>query len=81
MAKYDPLRDQLRTRSVSRPVLTFDEIAALLPGGLPPSSYEYQAWWSNDGHASHVHARAWLDAGWTAKADLQARTVTFTKTS
>lgn len=81
MAKYDALRDHLRTRNVTRLKLTLEDIATLVPGGLPASAYQHQAWWSNDGHASHVQARAWLDAGWTVEADLTARTVTFTKTA
>ena len=39
---------------------TFAEIAALV-GGLPPSAYEWPAWWSNSGH---TQAEAWRQANW-----------------
>src|SRR5690606_29946505 len=31
-------------------------------GGLPPSAYDHQAWWSNS--TSHPLAAEWLRAGW-----------------
>ena len=77
MAKYDPLRDLSRPHGTDVVRLTMDEIAALVPGGLPPSAYRHGAWWANDGHHSHVQARAWLDVGRAATPDLGARTVTF----
>ena len=81
MAKYDALREHLRTRSDPAVRLSLGEVAGLVPGGLPASAYKHPAWWSNDGHASHVQARAWLDAGWMASPDLQARTVTFLRST
>jgi hypothetical protein len=41
---------------------SFEEIAELVPGGLPPSAYVHAAWWSNND--SHPEAVAWLTAGW-----------------
>ena len=59
--------------------MTFDEIAQLVPHGLPRSADEYRAWWAND--YTHSHARSWLAAGWeVATVDFKGRRVTFRKT-
>lgn len=80
MAKYDPLREHLSHLSVDSVTMTFSEVAALVPGGLPDSAYNHQAWWANETTGSHTHARAWLDAGFRTRAlSLRARRVTFAK--
>lgn len=61
MAKYDPLRDYLRSLSSQEVALSFGDIGRMV-GGLPPSAYEHRAWWANT--RSHPNAVAWLDAGW-----------------
>ena len=80
MAKYDPLREHLRRQGPDSVTMTFDEVAALVPGGLPASAYAHQAWWANEASGSHTHARAWLDAGFRTRAlSLTARRVTFAR--
>ena len=82
MAKYDGLARLLRDLSGSRAQLTFETIAAAVPGGLPPSAYRYAAWWSNEARGSHVEAQAWMEAGWRVEElDLAGRTVTFVRSS
>lgn len=78
MAKYDALRDHLRRqgREVS---YTFDDIAAMVPGGLPASAYRYEAWWSN-GDRTHSQCQSWGDAGFDAYPDLARRVVRFVPT-
>lgn len=75
MSKYDALRDHLRRRA-GEVRYTLEEISALVPGGLPPSAYHYEAWWAN-GDRTHPHSRSWGDAGYTAHPDLGRRTVRF----
>jgi hypothetical protein len=57
--------------------MSLSELADLV-GGLPMSAHRYSAWWASD-HATHVQARAWLDAGYTAHPDLASNKVTFTR--
>ena len=79
MAKYDPLRSELRQRDSGRIRMRFDEIAALV-GGLPRSAYIYPAWWSNERGGRHVQAHSWIEAGFEAVAvDLARRCVTFAR--
>jgi len=81
MAKYDPLRDELRKRGQPRVTMTFAEIDQLVPGGLPNSAYQYQAWWANERETRHVQSLAWCEAGYRVdRCDLAARTVTFVRT-
>lgn len=75
VSKYDALRDALRRRT-GEVRYTLDEIANLLPGGLPPSAYRYEAWWAN-GDETHSHCRSWGEAGYSAHPDLASRTVRF----
>ncbi len=63
--KYGPLERHLTGIHGRRVSMDFDEINNLV-GGLPPSAYEHQAWWSNS--PSHVQASAWLNAGWRVVA-------------
>ncbi len=65
MAKYDPLFSYFQQQSTQMEItIAFTTIADILQAPLPPSAFEYQAWWSNERLGSHVQARAWLDAGW-----------------
>ncbi|WP_435870508.1 DUF7662 domain-containing protein [Micromonospora noduli] len=75
VSKYNPLRDHLRRRT-GEVRYTLDEISELVPGGLPPSAYRYEAWWAN-GDRTHPHSRAWEDAGFTAHPDLVRGAVRF----
>ena len=59
MAKYSPVADMLRDRSL--PVtLRFNDIDAAV-GGLPASATMYREWWAN--HAGNPQAQAWLGVG------------------
>lgn len=79
MSKYDALRDHLRhQRGDVR--LTLEEIANIVPGGLPTSAYRYEMWWHNN-DSSHMHSRSWGDAGYDAVPDLLRRLVDFRQTS
>jgi hypothetical protein len=80
VAKYDPLREHLLRQRADSFTMTFEEVAAVVPGGLPASAYRYPAWWANEASGSHTHARAWLDAGFRTRAlSLTARRVTFAR--
>jgi len=80
MAKYDGLTELLRHRPGDRFRLTFEQVAASVPGGLPPSAYRYRVWWANEPKGSHVQARGWINAGWlVAEVDFSGGTVTFSR--
>ncbi|MEU4643404.1 hypothetical protein [Micromonospora sp. NPDC023814] len=76
MSKYDALRDMLR-RHNGEVRYTFAELDDIVPGGLPPSAYRYEAWWSN-GDRTHAQCRAWGDAGYDAHPDIAGRQIRFT---
>jgi hypothetical protein len=63
VAKYDPLHTRLKAKAGSGPAfrMTFEDVIRLVRD-LPPSATKHRAWWAND--PTHVHVRAWLDAGW-----------------
>lgn len=64
--KYTPLEHYLRTLSENQREsrLGFEQIERILDAKLPPSAYEYQAWWANEKEGNHVNARSWANAGW-----------------
>lgn len=66
MAEYDGLRRHLRDRQTSPCMVSFEEVAVLVPGGLPSSAYNHLAWWSN--RDSRSEAAAWLAAGWRTES-------------
>jgi hypothetical protein len=47
--KYAPLEHYLRDLPVTRKeaTLSFEQIERILNDKLPPSAYQYQAWWAN----------------------------------
>ena len=63
-------------RSEVRFVVTFTELQQVVD--LPESAMKHQAWWANS-RRSQAHATAWLDAGFTAHPDFNARTVRFVR--
>lgn len=75
MSKYDALRDYLASRS-GEVTVRFDDLDALIPGGLAPSARNDDRWWMND-DPSHPHCRSWGDAGFTAHPDRARGRVTF----
>jgi hypothetical protein len=64
--KYTPLENYLcDLRANQREVtLSFEQIERILTVKLPPSAYQYQAWWENEVEGSHIQARGWMHAGW-----------------
>lgn len=64
--KYTPFEQHLRNLPASQKevTLSFEQIERILNDKLPPSAYQYQAWWANQKEGSHVEAFAWMDAGW-----------------
>ena len=48
-------------------------------GGLPQSALKNANWWANERAegSAHVQCKAWLDAGYKARPNLKAETVTF----
>lgn len=82
MGKYDGLRAYLHARQGEQVRMTFDEVAAVVAGGLPPSAYRYREWWSNETSGSHVQARAWIHPGWhVTTVNLAKATVVFERTA
>ena len=79
MSKYDPLYEFLRRQSGDHVVFSFHELERLLDFDLPPSANEYPAWWANEESEAtrHVHAKAWMDAGWKVTPNLESKTVEF----
>lgn len=66
VGKYTPLEQYLLDLPASQKevTLSFEQIERILNDKLPPSAYQYQAWWANQRKGSHVEAFAWMDAGW-----------------
>lgn len=64
--------------------MEFEQITAMVPGGLPPSAYDppRRMWWSNTADSRHVQAAAWLAAGYAVApggVDYGQRRVRFTR--
>jgi hypothetical protein len=81
MGKYEPLPQFLSGKPGAAHRMSFEQIERVLGFKLPKSAYEHEAWWSNN-PAGHSHSRTWLEAGWrTQDVDLDARKVTFQRSS
>lgn len=79
MGKYDPLGEYLARQPQPRVELSFEQIEGILAAELPPSAYRYQAFWANNPRG-HVHASAWLGAGWKVQGvDLTRKLITFAR--
>ncbi len=79
-SRYEPLRQHLIDRSEPVVTMTFAQVERVLGATLPDSARRYRPWWANEEAGTHVHARAWLDAGRrTANVDLNAATVDFVR--
>jgi hypothetical protein len=79
---YAPLAAHLQAQSpeTTSITLTFQEIERLLGKQLPPSAFEYRAWWSND--PTKPQSAAWLEEGWrTTSISMSDRRLTFVRTS
>ena len=68
--KYTPLENYLRDLPVNQRevVLSFEQIESIIHAKLPPSAYEYWAWWANEKEGNHINARAWASAGWKVES-------------
>lgn len=78
MAKYDPLEAHLRRQKTSSYEMSFRDIERVLAAFLPHSAKRPE-WWGNerDANPSHVQCRAWLNAGYRARPDLNHERVLF----
>lgn len=57
--------------------MTFGEIEQVIGSKLPPSAYRHRPWWANEA-ANHVHAKAWLSAGYrTEQVDMAGKKLIF----
>lgn len=80
MSKYEPLARRFETLEAAQWRPTFHELERLLGFDLPAAARKRSAWWDNAAAGANGHARAWLDAGWTAdKVDLTNQTVSFVR--
>ncbi|WP_156419757.1 MULTISPECIES: DUF7662 domain-containing protein [unclassified Sphingopyxis] len=79
--KYEPLGEFLDAQAGPDVVLSFDQIARVVNGGLPKSAYVHDAWWSNSPVAGR-HNEVWLGRGWaTSDLNRKAGTVKFVRSS
>lgn len=80
MGKYEPLKHFLTETSSDTIDADFAQVEKILGFSLPQSAYRHQAWWANEAHGSHSHARSWQEAGWeTSRVDLAARKLCFSR--
>jgi hypothetical protein len=78
MAKYDPLKVELRTNQGGSWTASFSEIESTLAASLPRSAYDHREWWAND--RTHPQAQAWMLAGWRVEScNLTSKRVIFRK--
>jgi len=81
MSKYTPLEKFLDYSKTYNNVLnmSFDDIEEIIGDALPDSAYKHAAWWANEKHGSHSHAKAWMQAGWKVDGvDFDRKRVQFT---
>ncbi|MGE0830721.1 MAG: hypothetical protein AB7O04_15410 [Hyphomonadaceae bacterium] len=64
MGKYEPLKTHLSRRNGRPEMLSFEEIETIIGARLPQSAHKWPAFWANDEAGHHVHARAWIGAGY-----------------
>jgi hypothetical protein len=67
--KYTPLEHYLRDLPANQreKTLSFEQIERIISGKLPPSAYQYQAWWSPERHPHQPEKQAIANAGWKAE--------------
>lgn len=81
MSKYSPLKSYLQSQATAEVPMSFSEVEVVLGSALPNSAYRHRPWWANE-TKGHVHAEAWLMAGYeTAKVDMAGRKLVFRRTS
>jgi hypothetical protein len=80
MAKYDPLREHLRSQPKTEIRMSFPEIEKVLGAKLPRSARTHPEWWANGVSLPLVQQKAWSDAGYSvASFDLTRETVIFVR--
>jgi hypothetical protein len=64
--KYTPLEGYLRNlgETQKEEILSFEQIEILILDRLPPSAYQYQAWWANEKEPHQPEKQAIMNAGW-----------------
>jgi len=64
--KYSPFYNYLKNLDINQIEITlsFGKIEGIIDDDLPYSARNHRAWWSNEQDGSHVHAHAWMNAGW-----------------
>jgi hypothetical protein len=81
MSKYSPLKLHLQSQVTAEIPMTFSEVESILGFRLPNSAYRHRPWWANE-TKGHVHAKAWLEAGYeTAQVNMDTRKLVFRKLS
>jgi len=78
LEKYHPLERYLDNADRKKQVvLTFAQVESIIGEKLPTSAGKHRPFWGNNAKR-HVHAAAWLDAGWKVKSvDMARGVVTF----
>lgn len=77
MSKYTPLKLHLQSQPTRDVPMSFADVETVLGFRLPNSAYRHRPWWANEAKG-HVHAQAWLDAGYeTAQVDMEGRKLVF----
>ncbi len=74
---YSALTKHLEQLAGAEVTMSFLELDRVV-GGLPASARKHAAWWANT-TTSHSHARAWLDARFSASPDFVAGRVRFNR--
>jgi hypothetical protein len=82
VGKYEPLSRYLKSHPDDSWSASFEEIEEKMGFPLPPSAFNYPAWWSNQKDGKHSQTAGWKDAGWETRAvDLARRRVRFERVS
>jgi len=77
MGKYQPLMTYLQSQHLSEVPMRFEEVVKIIGFALPASAYNHRPWWANEDRG-HVHAKAWLDAGYqTEQVDMEGKKLVF----
>lgn len=80
MGKYEPLGHYLKALERESWDAEFADVERVLQFELPNSAHRHSAWWANESHGSHSHARSWREAGWeTTNVDLAGKRLRFVR--
>ena len=68
--KYTPLENYLCDLPANQKevALSFEQIERILNDKLPPSAYEYQAWWAYEKNPHQPEKIAIMNAGWEVES-------------